>query len=473
MFRKHKNNENDENSESVTGKLDTLDKYKPALIAGLGIGAVVGFAAMRYRVSGASQYVVRTGPFINGISISKKAFQWPFQTASFLTMAPSNYTFNLQAMSKEKMEFVIPGVFTIGPRDDAPSMEKYALLLGAEPIEKIDKIIEGVIEGETRVLAASMEIEGIFNGRDQFKQTIISKVQEELNQFGLVIYNANVKELQDMSGSEYFKHMRQKTRSGAENQARVEIANAKYKGDVGEKEKQKDTRIQTAQFESEAVQFENDRNVEMARSVAQFQIEKATFDKNTRLAQIESEKAAKIRESELQKEVENRNIAQETEKLRSTVYAQAVVQAEAKERAADVERYKTERLADASLYAKQKEAAGILEVFNAQAKGFENLMGATSNPDIALKYLMIEGHVYQDLASENAKAIQGLQPKISHWVTGGDNKQGNPIQDLMKNLPPLIDQIHHQTGMLPPNWLMQTGHLPNQQLAETVSSSKV
>ena len=455
MFRKRVKSETEGSLNDGSDNPSFIDEYKVPLMVAAGVGTVVGFAAMRYRVSGASQYVVRTGPFINGISISKKAFQWPFQTASFLTMAPSNYTFNLQAMSKEKMEFVIPGVFTIGPRDDAPSMEKYALLLSAEPIEKIDHIIEGVIEGETRVLAASMEIEQIFNGRDQFKQTIISKVQEELNQFGLVIYNANVKELQDMAGSEYFKHMRQKTKAGAENQARVETANAKNKGDVGEKEKQKDTRIQTAQFESDAVRFENDRNIEMAKSVAQYQIEKATFDRNTRLAQIESQKAAEIRESELQKEVENRNIAQETEKLRSTVYAHAVVEAEAKERAADAERYRTERIADGTLYAKQKEAAGILEVFNAQAKGLQNLVGATSNPDIALKYLMIEGHVYQDLASENAKAIQGLQPKISHWVTGGDTKQGNPIQDLMKNLPPLIDQIHHQTGMLPPNWLMQ------------------
>ena len=76
------------------------------------------------------------------------------------------------------------------------------MLLGNEDHKKIDSIIEGVIEGETRVLAASMNIEEIFNGRDKFKATIIDKVQDELDQFGLVIYNANVKELQDMQGSE-------------------------------------------------------------------------------------------------------------------------------------------------------------------------------------------------------------------------------------------------------------------------------
>ena len=457
MFRFNRNRNVDGELNNSTTNM--FDDYKPYIIAGACAGVVVGFVAMRYKVSGPSQYLIRTGPFLGGknICISKTGLILPFQTSNFIRMSPSNYHFNLQAMSREKMEFIIPGVFTIGPNNDIAALEKYALLLSSETHENIDKIIEGVIEGETRVLAASMEIEQIFNGRDKFKQTIISKVQEELDQFGLNILNANVKELADMPGSEYFKHMRQKTRAGAENQARVEIANAKFIGDLGEKEKQKDTRIQSSQFESQAVQFENDRNIEMAKSVAQFQIEKATFDKNTRLAQIESEKAAEIRQSELQKEVENRNIAQETEKLRSKIYAQAVVEAESKERSADAERYKVERSADASLYAKQKEAAGILEVFNAQAQGLQNLMTATSDPEMILKYLMIEGRVYQDLASENAKAIQGLQPKISHWVTsGGDKVQSNPIQDLMKNLPPLIDQIHHQTGMNPPSWLMQT-----------------
>lgn len=183
-------------------------------------------------------------------------------------------------------------------------------------------------------------------------------MQEELDQFGLVIYNANIKELQDMPGSEYFKHMRQKTRAGAENQARIEIANAKFKGDVGEKEKQKDTRIQSSQFESEAVKFESERNVEIAKATALLEIEKAGYDRQTRIAQIESSKAAEIRASELQKEVENRNIAQETEKLRAKLLAQAVVEAEAKERAADADRYMKEREADALLYKKEKEAAG-------------------------------------------------------------------------------------------------------------------
>ena len=62
----------------------------------------------------------------------------------------------------------------------------------------------GVLEGEVRILSAQLTVEQIFNDRKAFKETIISNVQEELELFGLQIYNANIKELQDSPGSEYF-----------------------------------------------------------------------------------------------------------------------------------------------------------------------------------------------------------------------------------------------------------------------------
>jgi len=213
--------------------------------------------------------------------------------------------------------------------------------------------------------------------------------------------------------------MRQNTRAKAENQARVDIANAKYQGDVGEKEKDRDTRIRTSKFEAEAVDFENKRNVEIADSNAKYLVAKAEFDRQTQVAKIESDKAAEIRDTELQKEVENRKIAQETERIRSELFSKAVVEAESKERSADAE-----------LYQKQKDAAGILAVFNAQADGLKNLMSVTSDPNTILQYMMIDKDMYQKMAAENAKAIQGLQPKITHWVTG--ESAGDPITNLMQ-----------------------------------------
>lgn len=76
-------------------------------------------------------------------------------------------------------------------------------------------------------------MEEIFKERQIFKNKVIENVQTELNQFGLRIYNANVKELQDTAGSEYFKFLSRKAHEGASNQAKVDVANACMMGEIG------------------------------------------------------------------------------------------------------------------------------------------------------------------------------------------------------------------------------------------------
>ena len=98
----------------------------------------------------------------------------------------------------------------------------------------VQTIVKGIIEGETRVIVSGMTMEEIFKERQVFKTKIIENVQSELDQFGLKIYNANVKELQDTPGSEYFQFLSRKAHEGASNQAKVDVANARMIGEIGE-----------------------------------------------------------------------------------------------------------------------------------------------------------------------------------------------------------------------------------------------
>lgn len=68
-----------------------------------------------------------------------------------------------------------------------------------------------------------------------FKKEVFEKVQLELNQFGLLIYNANIKQLVDVRGHEYFSYLGQKVQMEAANQAKIDVAEAKMKGEVGAK----------------------------------------------------------------------------------------------------------------------------------------------------------------------------------------------------------------------------------------------
>ncbi|CAJ0755666.1 11637_t:CDS:1, partial [Entrophospora sp. SA101] len=114
--------------------------------------------------------------------------------------------------------------------------------------------------------------------------------------------------------------------------------------------------------------------------------------------------------------------------------------------------------AEAALYQKQKEAEGVLSLYNAQAEGIKNLMLAfNGDTQAAVQYIMIERGVFQQLAKENASAIQGLNPKITVWNTGGESAQSsnNPINSIFQSLPPLLSTIQDQTGIKPPTWIAQ------------------
>lgn len=66
-------------------------------------------------------------------------------------------------------------------------------------------------------------MEEIFAQRDEFKKRIFKNIQGELSQFGLKIYNANVKELRDAPQSSYFESLSRKAHEGATQQARVDV----------------------------------------------------------------------------------------------------------------------------------------------------------------------------------------------------------------------------------------------------------
>lgn len=477
-----------------------------------------------YRVASASEYLVITGFGIDDIKIAKKAWVLPGQSYSVFDISPVNYTFEVQAMSAEKLPFILPAVFTIGPRSDHDeSLHKYAKLIS--PHDKlshhVNELVKGIIEGETRVLAASMTMEEIFRGTKEFKQEVFEKVQLELNQFGLWIYNANVKQLVDVPGHEYFSYLGQKTQMEAANQAKVDVAEAKMKGEIGSKLREGKTLQNAAQIDAEtkiiATQrqgqgkkeeirvktevkvFENEREAEVAEANAELAMKKAKWAKDSQVAEVEANKAVALREAELQKEVEIMNALTQTEKLKAEFLSKASVEYETKvqeanwdlykkqkaaeailyqkEKEADAQKatseatfYARQQVADGELYAKQKEAEGLVALAEAQGTYIRTLLGALGGNYGALRdYLMINGGMYQQIAKINGEAVKGLQPKISIWTgasgsgEGGDGGAMKEVAGVYKMLPPLFNTVHEQTGMLPPAWMGKITESPSRQ----------
>nr|CAB3494393.1 unnamed protein product [Digitaria exilis] len=443
-----------------------------------------------YRIASPSEYLAITGYNISDVKLAKKAWVAPGQRCTRFDISPVNYTFEVQAMSAEKLPFILPAVFTIGPRaDDEECLLRYAKLIS--PHDKlshhVNELVKGVIEGETRVLAASMTMEEIFRGTKSFKQAVFENVQLELNQFGLIIYNANVKQLVDVPGHEYFSYLGQKTQQEAVNQAKVDVAEARMKGEVGAKEREgttrqnaakvdAETRVYTvkrqgegakeeARVKAEVKVFENEREAEVAAANSELAMKKAGWEQQARVAEVEAAKAAEhlskaivdyeMKVQEANWELYNRQKAAEAKLF------EMEREAEARRASAEAAFFARQREAEAELYAKRKEAEGLAAMGQAQSEYLSAMLGALGGSYGALRdYLMISSGVYQEMARINADAIRGLEPKISVWSGAGEGGDGGggggamkEMAGVYKMLPPLLTTVHEQTGMLPPAWM--------------------
>lgn len=459
-------NDKSSNNKIITGTYVCL---------GLGLG-LTGFALMRYKTSKSNEWLVRTGFGVKEIQIGKKFVQWPYQNIDTINMIPISYKFKINAMSKEKMNFEFPTVFTVGPKNDVESLTKFSRYLLNQDTGEFDRLIEGIFEGESRTAASNLAIEDIFTGRTNFKNEIVQKVQEHIDQFGLEIYNANIEELKDSESSNYFTSLSQKIKSEAENKAKIDVSEQNKLGDIGAKEREGETRQKTAIIESDTTLVENKRKQEIIKSNADLEKTRAEQNLIITQAKIRSDNEALITKMNMEKEVEARRSEMELEKQRATelTITQVKAEMEAKEAEgkansqkilADASFYTVQKKAEADLFVKQKdaealiysklkEAEGISVVYSAQAEGFKKLIDSFGgNPQALISYTMMDKGIYEKLAESNAKAIQGLNPKITVW-TNDPSKGMEPIQNLAKGVIPMLSTIEDQTGYKLPNWII-------------------
>ncbi|KAL2256715.1 hypothetical protein VTK26DRAFT_1232 [Humicola hyalothermophila] len=502
-----------------------------------------------YRIAAPDEYLAITGMGVKNVKITKAAWVWPFQRCVRFSVQPHDYAMNLQAMTKEKLQFLLPVVFTIGPdvnqrganvrggtdtdtrfsgaagdgtpagdddwrrEDRGDSLMKYAMLLADSGSNNkdtnhqfLENIVKGIIEGETRVLVSSMTMEEIFTEREVFKRRIFRNIQGELDQFGLKIYNANVKELKDAPNSVYFESLSRKAHEGATNQARIDVAEAQLRGNVGEAKRKGEQEREIAKIHAETAVQKTERDIERATAEAVLATRKTELHRDVEIARITATRKTEAQDEELKREVQVKRAAAEMERLRATDVVKATIARESQQQAADARAYEIEaearanfekqkqeteanvyrvkvdtdaaayktkqdaeawsdaaiKKADAELQRKLKEAEGTA----AMAEAYAKLAQAFGGPAGLLQYIMIEKGTYVQLAKANAEAIRGLNPKITIWNTGAEagtdggagaggianQSSVATMRNIYQMLPPLMTTINEQTGISLPEW---------------------
>lgn len=152
-----------------------------SIVSYTAIGAGTLALFYRYKVCQPNEFLVKTGLLIPNMHVGRKTFQYPFQRVTTVCMNPNTYSFNLHNMSREKVEFSLPVVFTVAPCDPDNNMElfkQYATMMNAMSEAEIQTTIGGIIEGEARTLTASLTVEEMFGDKERFRNDVIKKLEK-------------------------------------------------------------------------------------------------------------------------------------------------------------------------------------------------------------------------------------------------------------------------------------------------------
>jgi flotillin len=401
-------------------------------------GSIIGtgaFLFFRWKVSKPHQYLVKSGAFTNGkMKIGRSLIQLPFQEISVIDMYPHTYQFSLHNMSKEKVEFNLPVVFTVGPVSPEENQElflKYCSKLNELYPDEVENIIKGMIEGETRTLTANMTIEEMFSSKETFRNEVVEKIAKDLEAFGLKIYNANIKEMTDYDEkNKYFEYRKKRAIETANYEAQASVAKAQREGESNVAIEESINRQNKAKAQMEAQLVENENKIKEAESLARLSQAQAESQKIKQVAFVEAEQATKQREIELQTMVDKQRHLQMIEAERAKYLATAMAEAEA-----------LERKSQAELIQAQNQAQGILASYQATAEGLEKVIQACGDIELAKFALALDKRLYQDLTHEMAQGLQGMKPNVTIIGNQGNNMLSPYVESAYQMAPFLKEML--------------------------------
>lgn len=388
------------------------------------------------------------------------AFIWPvFQSYQFLDLTPISIECNLtNALSKQNIRVDVPCRFTVGISTEPESMTNAAERLLGLNIDDIRNIATDILFGQLRLVIATMDIEEINADRDKFLANVSTNVEAELRKIGLKLINVNVTDIRDESG--YIEALGKEAAAKAINDAKKSVAEQNRYGETGKAVADKDTRINVAAADADAVKGENSAKIEIANSDALRREKQAEAERLAVAAEkvqaakaleeaYKSERDAELARAEREKATQQANIVVSAQIEKE----KAIIEAEAE---AEQLRRKAKGEADAIFAKMDAQARGTLEILAKQAEGFGQLVAAAGG-DAQQAITMLITDKLPELVKTQVEAVKGINiDKVTVWDSGksenGKTATANFVSGLMGSVPPL-EELFKMAGMSLPGYL--------------------
>ena len=388
------------------------------------------------------------------------AFIWPvFQDYAFLDLKPISIECNLtNALSKQNIRVDVPCRFTVGISTDPENMTNAAERLLGLSVDSIQSIATDILFGQLRLVIATMDIEEINADRDKFLANVSTNVEAELRKIGLKLINVNVTDIRDESG--YIEALGKEAAAKAINDAKKSVAEQNRYGETGKAVADKDTRINVAAADADAVKGENSAKIEIANSDALRREKQAEAERLAVAAEkvqaakaleeaYKSERDAELARAEREKATQQANIVVSAQIEKE----KAIIEAEAE---AEQLRRKAKGEADAIFAKMDAQARGTLEILAKQAEGFGQLVAAAGG-DAQQAITMLITDKLPELVKTQVEAVKGINiDKVTVWDSGksenGKTATANFVSGLMGSVPPL-EELFKMAGMSLPGYL--------------------
>ena len=401
------------------------------------------------------------------------AFIWPvFQDYQMLDLKPISIECNLQnALSKQNIRVDVPCRFTVGISTEPEVMTNAAERLLGLKTDAIQSIATDILFGQLRLVIATMDIEEINADRDKFLASVSANVEAELRKIGLKLINVNVTDISDESG--YIEALGKEAAAKAINDAEKSVAEQNRYGETGKANADKDTRVNVAAADADAVKGENNAKVEIANSDALRRQKTAEADRLAVAAEkvqaakalqeaYQSERDAELARAEREKATQQANIVVPAQIEKERLIIEAEAEAEKLRRTAKGE-------ADAIFAKMDAQARGTLEILTKQAEGFARMVGAAEG-DAQKAVLMMISDKLPELVKTQVEAVKGINiDKVTVWdgAGGKDGKTAtaNFISGMMQSVPPLQD-LFKMAGMNLPEYIKGKDAAPDEQPAD-------
>ncbi|KAJ3125196.1 hypothetical protein HK098_000507 [Nowakowskiella sp. JEL0407] len=248
-----------------------------------------------------------------------------------ISMARHTFNIKLEAKSKEMHPFSVETTWIAGPYLQNQLMfKKYMEKTGGAPMSstRVTDLVTNVITGECRAILSSMTLREIVHSEAETKRRLISVVQRELDNFGIIIDNSNVKKICDFTGNKYIERL---NKEAIEEEKRLDF---KLESDTRQEMAYAESIAKKAELKAAKEIMEDNLEIEKGRAAINAAKEAEAYDRevmrrndeaNFQLQQLKALHEIKMKteldEAEInlavkQKHAEAMKITSEAEKLR-------------------------------------------------------------------------------------------------------------------------------------------------------------